>query len=52
MYPLRPLAVNVSVSQTHDRPSFEGYPGKGDFTPKGFDALESGQEPDVESGLH
>ena len=27
-YPLQPVAINVSVSRTHDRASFEGYDHK------------------------
>ena len=41
-YPMRPLAINVSVSRTHDRASFEAYDGK--------DAVRTKKDPDLESG--
>ncbi|KAH9900690.1 hypothetical protein C8Q73DRAFT_742550 [Cubamyces lactineus] len=41
-YPLQPVAINVSVSRTHDRASFEGYDRK--EPPVGSD-IESGKAP-------
>ncbi|KAM5539654.1 hypothetical protein V8D89_006763 [Ganoderma adspersum] len=53
LYPLRPLAINVSVSQTHDRSSFEGYRRKDGCAHNELGTLESGPEPpDVEYTLH
>ena len=43
-YPMRPLAINVSVSREHDRASFEGY----DVDRKETGAMNT--ESDVESG--
>ena len=40
-YPMRPLAINVSVSRTHDRASFEGYDRKEATVVKDSD-IESG----------
>ena len=40
-YPLRPLAINVSVSRTHDRASLEAYDRKEEVATKGSD-FESG----------
>ena len=40
-YPLRPLAVSVSVARTHDRPSFD------DYDQKAATAVES--DVDIES---
>ncbi|KAI0632632.1 hypothetical protein C8Q77DRAFT_1118742 [Trametes polyzona] len=37
-YPLQPVAINVSVSRTHDRASFDGYDSKA-----GVSDLESGK---------
>nr|VWO96604.1 N/A [Ganoderma boninense] len=44
LYPLRPVAINVSVSQTHDRSSFERYHGKDGHAHNGLSTLENGQE--------
>ncbi|KAI0742395.1 hypothetical protein C8Q80DRAFT_904930 [Daedaleopsis nitida] len=41
-YPMRPLAISVSVSKTHDRASFDGYDGK--------DVIHVQKDADLESG--
>ena len=42
-FPLRPLAINVSVSRTHDRASLEEYDKKEIVAARGFD-IESGHD--------
>ncbi|KAI0742409.1 hypothetical protein C8Q80DRAFT_1221032 [Daedaleopsis nitida] len=41
-YPMRPLAINVSVSKTHDRASFDAYDGQ--------DVIHVQKDVDLESG--
>ena len=53
LYPMRPLAINVSVSKTHELSSFARYHGKDGRADNELSAVESGQElPDAGFTLH